>query len=204
MVVSSIFFYLFSIVAIGSAFMVISCRNPVHSVLFLILTFVNASGLFIMAGAEFLGLLLIVVYVGAVAVLFLFVVMMLDVDFAELREGYLQYMPVGALVGFIVLAELLAVIGSWAVAPGASSSPSAPVPDTEQIRNIEALGNILYTDYIFLFQIAGMILLVAMVGAIVLTLRHKESVRRQDISVQVARDPQQAIELRKVKSGEGL
>ncbi|MEM7291455.1 MAG: NADH-quinone oxidoreductase subunit J [Pseudomonadota bacterium] len=204
MIVSSFFFYLFSFIAVASAFMVISCKNPVHSVLFLILTFVNASGLFIMAGAEFLGLLLIVVYVGAVAVLFLFVVMMLDVDFAELREGYLQYMPVGALVGIVVLVELLAVIGSWATAPVAVSSQTAPMPDVSETRNIEALGNILYTDHIFFFQIAGLILLVAMVGAIVLTLRHKESVRRQDISVQVARDRATAVELRKVKPGKGL
>ncbi len=204
MIVSSIFFYLFSFVAIASAFMVISCKNPVHSVLFLILTFVNAAGLFIMTGAEFLGLLLIVVYVGAVAVLFLFVVMMLDVDFAELREGYLQYMPVGAFVGLIVLIELLAVIGSWVTAPGATSSQVAPIPDVADARNIEALGNILYTDYIFFFQLSGMILLVAMVGAIVLTLRHKEGVRRQNIAEQVARDPDTAIELRKVKPGQGL
>lgn len=204
MIVSALFFYLFAGLAIGSAFMVISCKNPVHSVLFLILAFVNASGLFIMAGAEFLGLLLIVVYVGAVAVLFLFVVMMLDVDFVELREGYLQYMPVGALVGLIVLIELLAVIGSWVAAPSAASGQAAPIPDVNEVRNIEALGNILYTDYIFFFQLAGMILLVAMIGAIVLTLRHKESVRRQDIGVQVARDPKTAIELRKVKPGQGL
>ena len=161
MIVSGIFFYMFSIIMIASAFMVISCRNPVHSVLFLILAFVNAAGLFVMSGAEFLGLLLIVVYVGAVAVLFLFVVMMLDVDFAELREGYLQYMPVGLLVGLIVLAELLAVIGSWVVAPGASTNVAQPIPDLTQTRNIEALGDILYTDYFFFFQLAGMILLVA-------------------------------------------
>ena len=184
--------------------MVISCKNPVHSVLFLILTFVNAAGLFIMTGAEFLGLLLIVVYVGAVAVLFLFVVMMLDVDFAELREGYLQYMPIGLFVGLIVLIELLAVIGSWVTAPGATGSQVAPIPDVNETRNIEALGNILYTDYIFFFQLSGMILLVAMVGAIVLTLRHKEGVRRQNIAEQVGRDPNTAIELRKVKPGQGL
>ncbi len=204
MIVSSLFFYLFSFVMIAAAFMVISSRNPVHSVLFLILTFVNASGLFIMAGAEFLGLLLIVVYVGAVAVLFLFVVMMLDVDFVELREGYLQYMPVGMLVGVVVLIELLAVIGSWVTAPGASNSGESPIPPIEEIRNIEALGNILYTEYVFFFQLAGMILLVAMIGAIVLTLHHKESVRRQNIAQQVARDRKTAIELRKVKPGQGL
>ena len=146
--------YLFAGVAVASALMVISCRNPVHSVLFLILTFVNAAGLFILTGAEFLGLLLIVVYVGAVAVLFLFVVMMLDVDFAELREGYLQYLPVGGLIGLIVLAELLIVVGGWIAAPSAGSGQVAPIPDPDITRNIEALGNILYTDYIFFFQMA--------------------------------------------------
>ena len=202
--ITALFFYLFAGVAVASALMVISCRNPVHSVLFLILTFVNAAGLFILTGAEFLGLLLIVVYVGAVAVLFLFVVMMLDVDFAELREGYLQYLPVGGLIGLIVLAELLIVVGGWIAAPSAGSGQVAPIPDPDITRNIEALGNILYTDYIFFFQMAGMVLLVAMVGAIVLTLRHKEGVKRQDIATQVARDPKKAIELRKVNPGQGL
>jgi len=204
MVVSAFFFYLFSGVLLASAFMVIASKNPVHSVLFLILAFVNASGLFIMAGAEFLGLLLIVVYVGAVAVLFLFVVMMLDVDFAELRDGYLQYMPIGALIAVILLAQLIAVVGGWVTAPSANTAADTPTPAVEETRNIEALGNILYTDYVFLFQMAGMILLVAMVGAIVLTLRHKESVRRQNIVSQVTRDPQTAIQLRKVKPGQGL
>jgi len=204
MIVSAFFFYLFSGVAIASALMVISSRNPVHSVLFLILTFVNASGLFILAGAEFLGLLLIVVYVGAVAVLFLFVVMMLDVDFAELRQGYLQYLPVGLFVGLVLLLELLAVVGSWIAAPTVESTIAQPIPDVNETRNIEALGNILYTDYIFFFQIAGMILLVAMIGAIVLTLHHKPNVRRQDIATQVARDPKTAITNVDVKSGKGL
>ena len=202
--VSALFFYMFSAILIASAFMVISSRNPVHSVLFLILAFVNGSGLFIMAGAEFLGLLLIVVYVGAVAVLFLFVVMMLDVDFAELREGFLQYLPIGGLVGLIVLGELLSVLGSWISAPSTASSTAQPIPDVNEVRNIEALGNILYTEYIYFFQIAGMILLVAMIGAIVLTLHHKPNVRRQDIATQVARDPKTAIQVRKVESGKGL
>lgn len=204
MTASIIFFYMFSGVMLASAFMVISSRNPVHSVLFLILAFVNASGLFIMTGAEFLGLLLIVVYVGAVAVLFLFVVMMLDVDFAELRDGFLQYLPIGSLVGIIVLVELLMVVGSWVTAPSAVGSTAQPTPDVNEVRNIEALGNILYTDHIFFFQIAGMILLVAMVGAIVLTLRHKPGVRRQDIATQVGRDPNTAIENVNVESGKGL
>ncbi len=204
MILTAIFFYLFAGTTIASAFMVISSRNPVHSVLFLILAFVSAAGLFIMAGAEFLGLLLIVVYVGAVAVLFLFVVMMLDVDFAELRQGYLQYMPVGALVGIIVLVELLMVAGGWISAPNAVGSVAAPIPDMAETSNIQAIGNILYTRYIFFFQVAGLILLVAMIGAIVLTLRHKENVRRQVIGDQVARDPKTAIEIKKVETGSGL
>lgn len=204
MTASILFFYMFSGIMLASAFMVISSRNPVHSVLFLILAFVNASGLFIMTGAEFLGLLLIVVYVGAVAVLFLFVVMMLDVDFAELREGFLQYLPIGALIGIIFLVELILVVGSWVTAPVATGTTAQPTPAVDEVRNIEALGNILYTDHIFFFQIAGMILLVAMVGAIVLTLRHKPSVRRQDIATQVGRDPKTAISNVKVESGKGL
>jgi NADH-quinone oxidoreductase subunit J len=200
----AIFFYLFATVTIGSAFMVIASRNPVHSVLFLILAFVNSAGLFLMAGAEFLALLLIVVYVGAVAVLFLFVVMMLDVDFAELREGFLQYLPVGGLVALIVLGELLMVLGSWVLAPGAGADAVQPIPDMAQVSNIRALGDILYTKYIFFFQIAGMILLVAMIGAIVLTLRHKENVRRQDIGKQVARTKETSIAVVSVETGKGV
>ena len=205
MILTAIFFYLFATVTIGAAFMVITARNPVHAVLFLILAFVNSAGLFMLAGAEFLALLLIVVYVGAVAVLFLFVVMMLDVDFAELRAGYLDYLPVGGVIGLIVLAELLLVLGSWVVAPGAIGEPVQPIPDMDKISNIQALGDILYTRYIFFFQIAGMVLLVAMVGAIVLTLHHKEKVKRQNIGVQVARNPATAIEIKQnVKPGQGL
>jgi NADH-quinone oxidoreductase subunit J len=200
----AIFFYLFSAVTVGSAFMVIASRNPVHSVLFLILAFVNASGLFMLAGAEFLAMLLIVVYVGAVAVLFLFVVMMLDVDFAELREGFLQYLPVGMLVGVIVLIELFMVIGTFLLAPGAAADAVQPIPDMAQVSNIRALGDILYTKYVFHFQVAGLILLVAMIGAIVLTLRHKENVRRQDVARQVARTPATAIEVVKVEPGKGI
>lgn len=207
MALQAIFFYLFATITVASAFMVISSRNPVHSVLWLILAFVNSSGLFMLAGAEFLALLLIVVYVGAVAVLFLFVVMMLDVDFAELREGFLQYVPIGGLVGLIVLAELLMVLGSWAFAPGAVSGGTQPIPEMagpDGVSNIQAIGNVLYTKYIFFFQIAGLILLVAMVGAIVLTLNHKPNVRRQDIGTQIARDPKTAIEIKNVESGTGL
>jgi NADH-quinone oxidoreductase subunit J len=204
MILSALFFYLFSAVTIASAVMVIGARNPVHSVLFLILAFVNAAGLFVILGAEFLAMILIVVYVGAVAVLFLFVVMMLDVDFVELRQGFLDYLPVGALVGIVVLAELLLVLGSWAFAPEAVSSVTAPIPALDGTSNTAALGAILYTRYVYFFQAAGMVLLVAMVGAIVLTLRHKEGVKRQSIAAQVARGPATAIEVRKVETGKGI
>jgi NADH-quinone oxidoreductase subunit J len=196
------FFYVFSIIAVASALMVIASRNPVHSVLFLILTFVNAAGLFMLAGAEFLALILIVVYVGAVAVLFLFVVMMLDVDFASLRQGMLQYAPVGVVVGIILLLELLLVAGSFVIAPEVTST--AVVPIDSGIENTRALGQVIYTRYIFLFQMAGGVLLVAMIGAIVLTLRHKTGVRRQDIFKQTGRKRHEAVEVVRVKSGQGL
>lgn len=205
MILTAIFFYLFATVTIAAAFMVITARNPVHAVLFLILAFVNASGLFMLAGAEFLALILIVVYVGAVAVLFLFVVMMLDVNFAELRSGFLDYLPIGGVIGLIVLAELLLIIGSWVLAPGATGEPVQPIPDMTKISNIEALGDVLYTYYVFFFQIAGMILLVAMIGAIVLTLHHKDKAKRQNIGEQVARNPASAIEVvSDVEPGKGL
>lgn len=201
MSLAALFFYLFAGVAVASAFMVIASRNPVHSVLFLILTFVNASGLFILIGAEFLAMLLVVVYVGAVAVLFLFVVMMLDVDFVELRQGFLQYLPVGALVGLVFLAELVLVFGSWSFGSGvtgAVATTASDVPNTVQI------GRVLYTEYVYFFQAAGLVLLVAMIGAIVLTLRHKENVKRQSIPVQNARTKAMAIDVVKVPSGKGL
>jgi NADH-quinone oxidoreductase subunit J len=204
MIVAAAFFYLFAGVCVASAFMVIAAKNPVHSVLFLILAFVNASGLFVLLGAEFLAMILVVVYVGAVAVLFLFVVMMLDVDFAELRQGSLQYLPVGALVGAVVLVELLLVLGSWAIGPGVPRAITAPIPPLETATNTEALGLVLYTRYIYFFQAAGVILLVAMIGAIVLTLRHKENVKRQNIAEQVARTKETAIEVRQVRPGQGL
>src|SRR5215203_3012111 len=200
----AIFFYLFSAVTVGSAFMVIASRNPVHSVLFLILAFVNASGLFMLAGAEFLAMLLIVVYVGAVAVLFLFVVMMLDVDFAELREGFLQYLPIGALIGVIFLMELLLVVGTWAVDPSFIQAPTAAVTVGEPLTNSQAIGRVLYTQYFYFFQAAGLILLVAMIGAIVLTLRERLGVKRQDISQQVRRTQETAVEVRKVPFREGV
>jgi NADH-quinone oxidoreductase subunit J len=173
-------------------------------VLYLILAFVNASGLFVLMGAEFLAMILIVVYVGAVAVLFLFVVMMLDVDFAELRQGSLQYVPMGGLVGAIFLAELLLVVGGWVIGPDVSQAITAPTPPIANTSNTEALGQVLYTRYIYFFQAAGMVLLVAMIGAIVLTLRHKPNVKRQNIADQVARTKATSIEIVKVRPGQGL
>ena len=202
MTVPALFFYLFSSIAVASAFMVIAGRNPVDSVLWLILTFVNAAGLFLLIGAEFLAMLLVVVYVGAVAVLFLFVVMMLDVDFAELREGFLQYLPIGALVGFVFLVELVLVVGTWVVGPGISITQ--PIPNAAQVTNTEAIGRVLYTTYVHYFQLAGVVLLVAMIGAIVLTLHHRPNVKRQNISAQNARTRDTAIEVVKVKPGKGL
>jgi NADH-quinone oxidoreductase subunit J len=192
----------FAGVCVASAVMVIASRNPVHSVLYLILAFVNASGLFVLMGAEFLGMMLIVVYVGAVAVLFLFVIMMLDVDFVELREGFLEYLPIGLVIGGIFLVELLLVAGGWVINPGTVKQITAAIPTN--VSNTEALGLVLYTKYIHYFQIAGMVLLVAMIGAIVLTLRHKAKVKRQDINVQNARTPELAMAVRKVTSGQGL
>ena len=198
------FFYLFAGVTIASGFMVIASRNPVASVLFLILAFVNAAGLFVMMGAEFLAMILVVVYVGAVAVLFLFVVMMLDVDFAQLRQGFQQYLPIGALIGAVFLIELLLVVGSWTIDPGLVQAPLNPVPAAEAVTNTQALGRVLYTDYVFFFQLAGLILLVAMIGAIVLTLRDRPGVKRQNISVQNARTQAMAVDTIKVPSRQGV
>lgn len=198
------FFYLFAGVCVASAFMVIAAKNPVHSVLFLILAFVNASGLFVMLGAEFLAMILMVVYVGAVAVLFLFVVMMLDIDFAELRQGFLQYLPIGLLIGAVFLVELLLVVGTWAIGPGIPKAITAPIPPVDNVTNTEALGLVLYTRYIYFFQAAGLILLIAMIGAIVLTLHHRGRVRRQNIARQVARTPATAIKVVKVRPGQGI
>ena len=204
MILAALFFYLFAGMCVASAVMVIAAKNPVHSVLYLILAFVNASGLFVMLGAEFLAMILVVVYVGAVAVLFLFVVMMLDVDFAELRQGFLSYLPVGALVGVVVLVELLLVVGAWVIGPGVPKAITAPIPPLDVASNTAALGQVIYTRYVYFFQAAGLILLVAMIGAIVLTLRHKPGVKRQDIAAQVARTKATAIEIVKVRPGQGL
>jgi NADH-quinone oxidoreductase subunit J len=204
MAATAFFFYVFAAIAVASAVMVITSRNPVHSVLYLILCFFNGAGLFILLGAEFLAMILVVVYVGAVMVLFLFVVMMLDTDFAELRQGMLNYLPVGGTIGLILLVELILTLGTWVVSPEAGRVAAAPIPPLETLSNTEALGRILYTKYVYFFQSAGMVLLVAMIGAIVLTLRHKEGVKRQNIAAQVARGPANAIEIRKVGPGQGI
>ena len=204
MIVQALAFYLFAAITVASGVMVISARNPVHSVLFLILAFFNAAGLFVLMGAEFLAMILVVVYVGAVAVLFIFVVMMLDINYTELRQGFLQYLPLGALIGLILLAELIAVVSGWAVAPEASLVISVPIAPPEQVTNTQALGEVLYTKYIYLFQAAGLVLLVAMIGAIVLTLRKRDGVRRQNIGEQVSRPRDAAIEIKKVSSGSGI
>ena len=195
-----LFFYLFSIVLIASSLMVIASKNPVHSVLFLILAFVNAAGLFLLLEAEFLAMILVVVYVGAVAVLFLFVVMMLDVDFAELRQGFLKYLTVGALVGLIVVVELGFVVGSYTIGQGAIEQAGVQAP---ALSNTVSLGNVIYTQYLVLFQAAGLVLLTAMIGAIVLTLRHRPSIKRQSIPEQNARSAA-AVEMRKVASRQGV
>jgi NADH-quinone oxidoreductase subunit J len=202
MALQAIFFYLFGGVCIASAIMVIAARNPVHSVLFLILAFVNAAGLFVLMGAEFLAMILIVIYVGAVAVLFLFVVMMLDVDFAALRQGVLNYLPIGGAIGVVLLAELIFGVVAWVIAPGAPKAITAPIAN--DVTNTQALGLVLYTRYVYFFEAAGVILLVAMVGAIVLTLQHRRDVKRQRISDQLARGKSSAIEVVRVKSGAGL
>jgi NADH-quinone oxidoreductase subunit J len=204
MIVQGLVFYMFAFVVVAAAVMVISARNPVHSVLFLILAFFNAAGLFILLGAEFLAMILVVVYVGAVAVLFLFVVMMLDIRFSELRQGFLQYLPIGALVGVVLLAELLVIVLGWLISPEVGTVRAFPIPPPDQVTNTHALGRILYTDYILLFQAAGMVLLVAMVGAIVLTLRSREGVRRQSIARQLRRRPEDSVEIKKVQPGSGI
>lgn len=197
-------FYLFASITVASGVLVISARNPVHSVLWLILAFFSAAGLFVLMGAEFLAMLLVVVYVGAVAVLFLFVVMMLDINFTELRHGMLQHLPLGGLIGFILLGELLTLALAWNFGDDVAKNAAAPTPAVENLTNTEALGQLLYTDYIFIFQTAGLILLVAMIGAIVLTLRDRPGVRRQNIGAQVGRRPEDAYALVDVESGKGV
>jgi NADH-quinone oxidoreductase subunit J len=202
MILQAVLFYIFATVAVASGVLVVSARNPVHSVLFLILAFFNVAGLFILMGAEFLAMILVIVYVGAVAVLFLFVVMMLDIDFIELRSGFVRYLPIGALVGLILLAELVLIYGSWTLAP--SMATATIFGGAGAMENTRELGAVLYTRYLFAFQVAGLILLVAMIGAIVLTLRQRTDVRRQSIAAQLARTRVQSVEVVKVPLGEGV
>lgn len=202
--IAALIFYMFAALTVGSAVMVISARNPVNSVLFLILCFFNAAGLFLLLGAEFLAMVLVVVYVGAVAVLFLFVVMMLDINFLKLREGFLQYLPTGAVIGLVLLVELATLFGGWAFAPDVEALVRAPAPNIADVSNTEALGRLLYTTYAYLFQASGLVLLVAMVGTILLTLRRREGVRKQVIADQVARTGKNSVEVRKVSVGGGI
>jgi NADH-quinone oxidoreductase subunit J len=197
-------FYAFAIVAVTAGLLVTISRNPVHSVLWLILAFLSSAGLFVLMGAEFAAMLLVIVYVGAVAVLFLFVVMMLDVDFAELKGEMARYMPLALLIGVVILMQFAMAYGVWVTAEGAPSMRGAATPDPAQMENTRALGLLLYDKYILLFQLAGMILLVAMIGAILLTLRHRRDIKRQDVLAQMWRDPAKAMELRDVKPGQGL
>ena len=197
----AIAFYLLSAVMLGSALLVVFARNPVHSVLFLITSFFTAAGLFVLLGAEFLAMLLIVVYVGAVAVLFLFVVMMLDVDFGSLRTGFARYLPAGLVVSGLLLIEMVLISGAVAER-GATTTAVNNLP--AGVSNTEAIGRVLYTDYVYFFQAAGLVLLVAMIGAIVLTLRHRPGVKRQNIAAQVGRTPAKGMAIVKVKTGEGI
>ena len=202
MIVQGLAFYMFALVAIASALMVVTSKNPVHSVLFLILTFFNGAGLFVLLGAEFLAMILVVVYVGAVAVLFMFVVMMLDINFVELRQGFLMYLPYGIVIGLVLVVELIFVVGGWHLSPESAKAIVAPIPET--ITNTHALGAIIYTDYVYLFQAAGFILLIAMIGAIVLTHRKRPGVRKQNIADQLARKPEDTLTIHKVEPGKGI
>jgi NADH-quinone oxidoreductase subunit J len=202
MIIQALAFYMFAFIAVAAGAMVISARNPVHSVLFLILAFFNSAGLFVLMGAEFLAMILIIVYVGAVAVLFMFVVMMLDINFAELRQGFLHYLPIGGMIGLVLLAEILVIVGSWIMAPETAKTVMAPAPD--ELTNTRALGELIYTHYIFLFQAAGVVLLIAMIGAIVLTHRRREGPRKQNIADQVRRRPEDTVEVRNVETGKGI
>ena len=202
MIIQALAFYMFAFIAVAAGAMVISARNPVHSVLFLILAFFNSAGLFVLMGAEFLAMILIIVYVGAVAVLFMFVVMMLDINFAELRQGFLHYLPIGGMIGLVLLAEILVIVGGWILAPETAKTAMAPTPDA--LTNTRALGELIYTHYMFLFQAAGVVLLIAMIGAIVLTHRRREGPRKQKIADQVRRRPEDSVEVRNVETGKGI
>ena len=204
MTIADYAFYGFAIVLVTAGLLMTVARNPVHSVLWLILAFLNAAGLFVLLGAEFVAMLLVIVYVGAVAVLFLFVVMMLDIDFAELKGEMARYMPLAGLIGVILLMQFSLAFGAWVQADGAPGLRQAVTPDMAQVENTRALGLLIYDKYILLFQMAGLILLVAMIGAIVLTLRHRKDIKRQNVLAQMYRDPAKAMELVDVKPGQGL
>jgi len=202
--IQALAFYLFAFLLLFSGVMVITARNPVYSVLFLVMAFFNAAGLFVLLGAEFIAMILVIVYVGAVAVLFLFVVMMLDISFDNLRKGAMQYVPIGLLLGSVLLAELMVLFGTWKFAPSVSENLDAPTPDLQEVTNTEALGALIYTDYIYAFQAAGLILLVAMIGAIVLTHRRRAGVRRQIVSEQFARRAEDVLEVHKITPNTGV
>lgn len=202
--VQALVFYFFSAILIGASVLVIASRNPVHSVLFLIVAFFQAAGLFILAGAEFLAMIVIIVYVGAIAVLFLFVVMMLDINFARLRAGLVRYLPIGAALGLMLVVELVVALSAWTVAPSVAEGLGAPAPEAAGISNTHALGRLIYTDYVYLFQAAGIVLLIAMIGAIVLTLRHRPGVHRQSVTDQVNRRKDEVVAVRKVANRGGL
>ncbi|SLN30519.1 NADH-quinone oxidoreductase subunit J [Aquimixticola soesokkakensis] len=204
MSVADFAFYVFAFVVVVAGLFTVVSRNPVHSVLWLILAFLSSAGLFVLLGAEFVAMLLIIVYVGAVAVLFLFVVMMLDVDFAELKAEMAQYMPLALLIGLVILMQLALVYGAWTTSEGAMGLRASVTPDPSQVQNTAALGQVMYTDYLFLFQTAALILLVAMVGAIVLTMRHRVDVKRQNVLHQMWRDPAKTMEMKDIKPGQGL
>jgi NADH-quinone oxidoreductase subunit J len=204
MTVADYAFYAFASITVLAGLMVTLARNPVHSVLWLILAFLSASGLFVLLGAEFVAMLLIIVYVGAVAVLFLFVVMMLDIDFAELKGEMSQYAPLGLLIGVVIVMQLVLGVGAWQTSVGAEAARAAVTPDIAQVENTRALGLLMYDKYLLLFQLSGLVLLVAMIGAIVLTLRHRRDVKRQNVMHQMWRDPAKAMEVKDVKSGQGL
>ena len=202
--IEALFFYMFSAVMLGAGLMVVVSSNPVFSVLFLILAFFNAAGLFVLIGAEFIAMLLVVVYVGAVAVLFLFVVMMLDINFAELRQGFQAYLPIGLLIGVVLLIEVLVSIGAYSLGPEVVAAAGAPTPAPDTVSNTRAIGQLLYTRYVLLFQASGLILLVAMIGAIVLTLRQRGGVLRQSVAAQIGRRPGEVVDLVDVGKGEGV
>ena len=204
MTVAALAFYVFAVVTVAAGLMVTVSRNPVHSVLWLILAFLSSAGLFVLVGAEFVAMLLIIVYVGAVAVLFLFVVMMLDIDFAELKAEMAKYMPLAGLIGVVLLLQLGLVLGAWTTAEGVTVIPTLGELPAPEVENTRALGLVLYDRYFLLFQLSGLILLVAMIGAIVLTLRHRTDIKRQDVLAQMYRDPAKALELKDVKPGQGL